>query len=69
MTFAQPLALISDEELQARIDRFVDHAVTAEASFEAYGDADDHIASEHAWLSVRALVLEQAKRRTRISPP
>lgn len=58
-----PLSRISDQELQARMDRFVDHAMNAEARFREFGDVEDHMESEQAWWAVRALSMEEARRR------
>lgn len=59
---SMPLSWISDEELQARIDRFVGAAVEAEERFERTGDPVDHAESERHWWAVFDLSLAQAER-------
>lgn len=60
-----PLSWLTDQQLQQRIDRFVDAAAEAEDRFDQAGDPDDYIEGERHWSAVRALMFEHARRLQR----
>lgn len=60
----EPLSRLSDEELQARIERLSSQMLEADERYQQRPYAlEDRSARDQAWLAVRALLHERARRR------
>jgi hypothetical protein len=63
MKNSPPLSKLSDEELQARIDRFSRAMLEAQERFAASRTIEDRAARDGAWVAMKACLQERGRRR------
>lgn len=63
MTSDLPLSRISDDELQARIDRFAEAMLGADVLFHLSGKVEYRAQRDAAWVAKRRLLQERSRRQ------
>jgi hypothetical protein len=63
MVVTEPLSLLTDAELQARIDRFAAQMLEADARFQRTGSIDDRAQRDRLWIAERSVLRERSRRR------